>query len=130
MKILLIDDDESLTSIYSAAFNKAGYETEIANSGHDGLGKAKAGSFDLILLDQVLPDISGNEVLKELKLTNETSNIPVVVLSNFGQEDLVKEAIANGATEYVFKYQVELSDVLGKVNGILKKEKTEMENNN
>lgn len=125
MKILLIDDDESLITIYNAAFTKAGYQTEIALTGQDGLNKAKTSQADLILLDQVLPDISGNEILKELKLADETKNIPVIILSNFSQEDLVKQAIDNGAVDYVFKYQVELNDVLTKVDHILKGGKPE-----
>lgn len=125
MKILLIDDDESLTTVYSAAFNKAGYETEVASTGQDGLSKAKTGKFNLILLDQVLPDISGNEVLKELKQADECKDTPVVILSNFSQEDLVKEAINSGAADYVFKYQIELPDVLSKIDGILKSKKAE-----
>jgi DNA-binding response OmpR family regulator len=114
MKILLIDDDESLLTVYSTAFKKEGFEVVTALSGQEGLTKAKEGA-SLILLDQVLPDISGNEILKTLKETQETKDIPVIILSNFSQEELVKDALGKGATDYVFKYQVELSDIVKKV---------------
>lgn len=119
-KILLVDDDESLLTIFSTAFKKEALDTVTANTGEDGLNKAKTEKPDLILLDQVLPDISGNEILKSLKLNNTTQQIPVFMLSNFSQEELVKEAINNGALDYVFKYQVEPQDVVKKIKEVLK----------
>lgn len=119
-KILLVDDDEALSTIFSTAFKKEGLEIVVAVNGEDGLKKAKTEKPDLILLDQVLPDISGNEILKSLKLNNTTQQIPVFMLSNFSQEELVKEAINNGALDYVFKYQVEPQDVVKKIKEVLK----------
>jgi len=119
MKVLLIDDDEDLISIFTTAFNKDGFETVSAITGQEGLDKVKAEKPDAILLDQVLPDISGNEILKILKRAEETKNIPVILLSNFSQEELVKGAIDEGAADYLFKYQVEPKDVVGKVKEAL-----------
>lgn len=120
MKILLIDDDEALTTVFSTALKKEGLETVLASDGKTGLEKAKTEKADLILLDQVLPDIQGNEILKSLKADPQTQNIPVIILSNFSQEELVKEAIDNGAKDYVFKYQIEPSDLVNKVKSALK----------
>ena len=119
-KILLIDDDEAITTVFSIALQKDGFETITAADGKTGIEKAKIEKPNLILLDQVLPDIPGNEVLKQLKATEETKNIPVIILSNFSQEELVKQAIDEGALDYVFKYQVATSDVVGKVKEALK----------
>jgi len=119
MKILLIDDDESLLTVYSTAFKKEGFETVTALNGQEGLEKSREPGINLILLDQVLPDISGNEILKTLKQTPETKEIPVIILSNFSQEELVKQAVDEGAVDYVFKYQVELSDIVKKVKDAL-----------
>lgn len=120
MKILLVDDDEAITTVFSTALKKEGFETSHAETGKEGLDKAKAELPNLILLDQVLPDIQGNEVLAELKKDEATKAIPVVVLSNFSQEELVKQAINEGAMDYIFKYQVATSDVVNKVKQILK----------
>ena len=120
MKILIIDDDENLSSIFETALQKNGFETVYSSNGQGGIDKARLEKPNLILLDQVLPDISGNEILKTLKLDATTQNIPVVILSNFSQEELVKEAINNGAIDYVFKYQVEPLDVVSKVKQALK----------
>lgn len=120
MKVLLVDDDEATATIFSTALKKNGFETEHALTGTDGLSKAKNDMPDLILLDQILPDAQGNDILKELKLDEKTKNIPVIILSNFNQEELVKEAINAGAVDYVAKYQVDTSDVVNKVKEVLK----------
>lgn len=120
MKILIIDDDENLSAVFEATFQKNGLETVFSLNGKSGIDKARSEKPDLILLDQVLPDISGNEVLKTLKADAQTQNIPIVILSNFSQEELVKEAINNGAIDYVFKYQVEPQDLVNKVKQALK----------
>jgi len=118
-KILLVDDDESLLAVFTTALQKDGFETVTAPDGKTGIEKASSEKPDLVLLDQVLPDISGNEVLTKLKSDEATKNIPVIILSNFSQEDLVKQAINEGALDYVFKYQAATSDVVQKVKTAL-----------
>lgn len=120
LKVLLIDDDEAVITVFSIALQKDGFQTITAGEGKAGLEKAKTEKPDLILLDQVLPDIPGNEVLKQLKSDESTKNIPVIILSNFSQEELVKQALDEGALDYVFKYQVATSDVVEKVEEALK----------
>jgi len=120
MKVLLIDDDEDLMNIFTAALSKEGFETVFELTGEGGLNKAKTEKPDLILLDQVLPDMSGNDILKTLKEDPSTKNIPVILLSNFSQEELVKGAIDQGAVDYLFKYQVAPKDVVAKVKETLK----------
>ncbi len=118
-KVLLIDDDDDLLTVFTTALQRDGFETVTASNGAEGLGKATSEKPDLILLDQVLPDISGNDVLKKLKSQEDTKNIPVIILSNFSQEELVKQAINEGALDYVFKYQAAASDVVEKVKTAL-----------
>jgi len=120
VKVLIVDDDENLSAIFEAALQKDGLETVFALNGQSGIDKAKSEKPDLVLLDQVLPDISGNEVLKTLKADAATQSIPVLMLSNFSQEELVKEAIDSGAMDYIFKYQVEPQDLVNKVKQALK----------
>jgi DNA-binding response OmpR family regulator len=121
MKILLIDDDEALTTIFTTALTKESFEVSVSKTGQEGLEKAKTELPSLILLDQVLPDYSGNDILKQLKADEKTKNIPVIILSNFSQEELIKQAIDAGAIEDVFKYQVEPKDVVEKIKNALKK---------
>jgi PleD family two-component response regulator len=120
VKVLIVDDDENLSAVFEAALQKDGLETVFALNGKSGIDKAKLEKPDLVLLDQVLPDISGNEVLKTLKADLETQKIPVLMLSNFSQEELVREAINSGAMDYIFKYQIEPQDLVNKVKQALK----------
>lgn len=115
MKILLIDDDQSLATIFSAALKKDGFETIIAIDATTGLSMAKSEKPGFILLDQVLPDMPGNDVLKQLKVDPETKTIPVAMLSNFGQNELMDQAIQLGALDYILKYQIEPQDLAIKV---------------
>lgn len=119
-KILLVDDDQALATVFQTALKNEGFETVVAYDGKSGLEKAKSEKPDLILLDQVLPDIQGNEVLQTLKEDPTTKDIKVAMLSNFGQDELIKAAINAGAADYILKYQVEPQDVVSKTKGLLK----------
>ena len=72
MKVLIVDDDENLGAIFETALQKSGLETVFALNGKSGIDKTRSEKPDLVLLDQVLPDISGNEILKTLKADSET----------------------------------------------------------
>lgn len=120
MKILLVDDDEALLMVFATALKKHGYDVVTAPNGQIGLEKAKTEKPDMIFLDQVLPDIQGNEILKTLKDDLETKAIPVAMLSNFGQNELIQEAINTGATDYILKYQIEPDDLDTKIKELTK----------
>lgn len=106
MKILLVDDDEAILKVFSASLHSQGHEVITAPNGNQGIQKAKEQMPDVILLDQVLPDIQGNEVLQTLKSDPSTKNITIAMLSNFGQNELIQKAINAGAVDYILKYQI------------------------
>jgi len=120
MKVYFIDDDEDLINIFSTALVREGFEVAYSLTGAEGIEKVKTAKPDIILLDQVLPDMAGNDILKALKTDAQTKDIPVILLSNFSQNELVKGAIDQGALDYLFKYQVEPKDVVSKVKEALK----------
>lgn len=120
MKILLVDDDEALAMIFGTALKKEGFTVSSAATGKSGLEMAKAEQPDFILLDQILPDMKGNDILVSLKEDLDTSHIPVAMLSNYGQTELVQDAINHGAVDYILKYQVEPQDLVKKVQELLK----------
>lgn len=120
MKILLVDDDEALLTVFATTLKKHGYEVITAPNGQGGLEKAKTEKPDFIFLDQVLPDIQGNEVLKTLKDDLETKMIPVAMLSNFGQNELIQKAINTGAADYILKYLIEPDDLDAKIRDLTK----------
>lgn len=118
-KILIIDDEADISEVFKIALTQAGFEVEIAGDARDGLTHAKENTYDLFILDQMLPDLSGNEILKILKSDEKTKNIPVTMLSNFGHDDLIKGALNEGAVDYILKYQVTPDDVVEKIRAIL-----------
>lgn len=119
-KILIVDDEIAVASIFETALKKAGYEVKIAPNGRRGIDMAKTERFDLVLLDQMLGDINGNEVLKVLKHDDMTKRIPVAMLTNFGYDAMVKEALESGAADYILKYQISTDDLVKKAKAILK----------
>lgn len=120
MKILMVDDDEALLTVFSTTLKKHGYEVITAINGQQGLEKARNEKPDFIFLDQVLPDIQGNEVLKTLKEDLATKMIPVAMLSNFGQNELIQKAINTGAADYILKYLIEPDDLDTKIRDLTK----------
>ncbi len=118
-KILLVDDDERILSVYETGLKAAGYEVTTAKDAATALASTSSTKFDLILLDEMLPDKSGNEILKELKANEATKGLTVAILSNFGHEEIVKEALNLGAVDYILKYQASAEDLVKKVKGMI-----------
>ncbi len=121
----MVDDDEALLTIFATTLKKHGYEVVTAPNGQQGLEKAKNEKPDFIFLDQVLPDIQGNEVLKTLKEDLATKMIPVAMLSNFGQNELIQKAINTGAADYILKYLIEPDDLDTKIRDLTKAAQTQ-----
>lgn len=119
MKILLVDDDDSILKVFGASLKAQGFEVITASNGNQGIEKAKQNMPDLILLDQVLPDIQGNEILHTLKNDPQTKELTIAMLSNFGQNDLIQTAINEGAVDYLLKYQITPEYLGQKVKEIL-----------
>lgn len=119
MKVLLVDDEQSIIEIFSGVLVKGNHVVVTAMNGKDALAKVETEKPDVILLDQILPDMNGNDVLKSLKAQDATKNIPVAMLSNYSDDKMMQEAISSGATDYILKYQIEPSDILQKVQQIV-----------
>lgn len=102
-KILVIDDEADLLTLVKARLDKAGFETLIASGGREGIEDALRFKPDMILLDIMMPDINGFQVLKELKLKEETKDIPVVAFTALAEEDNIRRAKNLGAVDYVVK---------------------------
>ncbi len=118
MKVLMIDDDPALVTVITTALQTEGYQTVTAPDGKTGIERARMEKPDFILLDQVLPDIQGNDVLSTLKNDPETKDIPIALLSNFNKPELMQKAIDLGAIDYILKYQIEPKDLIGKIKSL------------
>jgi|SRR3989344_782501 len=102
-RLLIIEDEAVVARMYEKIFNYAGFTVKIAGDGEDGLAKVKTTNPDLILLDIMMPKMDGLKVLDLLKKDEFTKNVPVVILTNLGNDAVVTEAFRLGATGYIFK---------------------------
>lgn len=119
-KILLIEDDPLLVDIYTTKFKEAGFELEVAADGEEGLKKIRDEKPDLVLLDIVLPQFDGWEVLRKVKTDKALKGIKVVVLSNLGQKSEVEKGLKLGAAKYLIKAHYTPSEVVKEVKKVLK----------
>jgi len=102
-KILLADDEEDIKTVIKLYLESKGYDVVTSYDGLDTLDKVKAEKPDLILLDIMMPVINGFEVCKQLKADENTSHIPIVMLSAASHADSVERAIDAGAVDYIMK---------------------------
>jgi len=113
--LLLIEDNIMLTEIYRAAFEKEGVEVLLAHNGEDGIALAQKEQPALIVLDLLMPGISGFEVLKKLKEDAQTKDIKVVVLTILTEEKTKAKARKLGAVDYLVKPQLRLQEIVESV---------------
>jgi DNA-binding response OmpR family regulator len=118
--ILLVEDDTFLAGIYQKKFELEGFKISIADNGEKGLMDAKKKKPDIILLDILLPKLDGFSVLEKLKKDPTTKMIPVILLTNLGQKDDVQKGLDAGAVDYLIKAHFKPSEIVDKVNEILK----------
>src|ERR1700730_18033485 len=102
-RVLVIEDERGLTEVLSYNLQREGYETVVAHDGQEGLRKAQTLLPDLILLDLMLPVMSGLEVCRELKAGERTRDIPIVMLTAKAEETDQVVGFSLGADDYVTK---------------------------
>ncbi|HCX27784.1 MAG TPA: response regulator [Candidatus Portnoybacteria bacterium] len=120
LKILLVEDDNFLLNMYADKFRVEGFEVFIADNGATGLKLAKEKAPDLILLDVLLPKMSGFEVLQELNKDQRAKNIPVILLTNLSQKEEVTKGLELGAKDFLIKAHFMPQEVVAKVKSVLK----------
>jgi DNA-binding response OmpR family regulator len=120
-KILIIEDDQLLRKIISRKLKKEKYKVTEATDGEEGLRLAQLKNPDLILLDLILPEIDGFEVLARLKKNPDVFKIPVIILSNLGDEEKVEAGLKLGAVDYLIKAQLNPGDIINKIKKVLNK---------
>jgi DNA-binding response OmpR family regulator len=114
-KILLVEDDEALASVYKSRLDIEGFDTRGVYNGEDALSAAIDFKPDLILLDAMMPKISGFDVLDILRNTPETARIRVIMLTALSQPKDKERAEALGVNDYLVKSQVVIGDVIERV---------------
>lgn len=120
-RILLVEDDKFLSLALGDKLTREGFTVVKAANGEEALAKVRLERPDLILLDLIMPQKTGFEVLADIKLEPSTRDIPVIVLSNLGQEVDIKKAKDLGASDYLVKSDVEMRTVVEKIKAELAK---------
>lgn len=118
-KLLIIEDDPFVRRFYEKLFRLKNYEVDQAADPYEGLEKAQTGSYDLILLDIIMPKINGLEVLKKLKENPKTKDIKTIMLTNIDDTVIAKKAAQMGAFGFIIKSQFEPEELLQKINKYL-----------
>ena len=114
-KIIILEDDRILLKALNIELISNGFEVLSATDGVSGIKIIEKEKPDLILLDLVMPKMHGFEVLKKLKNNKNTKNIPVIILSNLGQEEEIKKGMELGAFDYYKKASTDLSELSDKI---------------
>jgi len=118
-KILMVEDDDDLAKVYLMRFKAEGFEVRRVNNGEDALAAATEYHPDLILLDVMMPKISGFDVLDILRNTPDTANMKVIMLTALGQDIDRKKAENLGVDGYLVKSEVVLDDIVDNIKHLL-----------
>lgn len=114
-KILLVEDDDALASVYEMRLQAEGFATRRVANGEDALAAAIEYKPALVLLDVMMPKVSGFDVLDILRNTPETTNLKVIMLTALSQDTDKERAEKLGADDYLVKSQVVIADVIERI---------------
>jgi CheY-like chemotaxis protein len=125
-RILLVEDEIFIRELYQKVLTNAGYDVTPTEDGQAGLDKAKSEKFDMILLDIMLPKMTGIDVLKEVRKdpSEYLKNVPIFLLTNLGQESIIKEAFKIGANGYLLKAKYLPNQIINEVDAYFKNNPT------
>jgi DNA-binding response OmpR family regulator len=119
-KVFIIEDDGFLQGLEASKLEKEGYGIITASSGTEAMKKINEPDIDLILLDLMLPDFDGFELLKKIRTIEALKNIPVIVFSNLSEEKDIKRSKELGATDFMVKSNFTLDELVDHINKILR----------
>jgi DNA-binding response OmpR family regulator len=119
-KILIVEDDTFLQGLSAGRLQKEGFEVIVASTTGAGKAKLNETQFDLVLLDLMLPDAPGLEILQMMRASGSYANTPVIVFSNMSDDSEIAKATEMGATEYMVKSNFTLDEVAEKVKAHIK----------
>ena len=118
MKILLVDDDAFLRDMYATKFKESGDEVMVAENGAEALNKLEDNQFDVVVMDMIMPGMTGVDLIKSIK-SNPDMDCRCIVLSNQGEEHEISAARSAGAEGYIIKAQVIPSELVKQVRELV-----------
>jgi len=119
MKILIVEDEEVLAKVLEEKLAKSGDEVAIAADGEVAVTLAQSFGPDVIVLDLLLPKRNGFEVLQILKADQTLKAVPVIVVSNLGEDNDIKRALSLGAADYYVKSEHPINEIVEKIKNVL-----------
>lgn len=114
-RILMVEDDDALASVYMVRLQAEGFDVKRVANGEEALASTREYHPDLVLLDVMMPKVSGFDVLDILRNTPETASLKVIMLTALSQESDKQRAIELGVDDYLVKSQVVIADVIDKI---------------
>jgi CheY-like chemotaxis protein len=117
--LLIVEDEMSLAEMYGERFKQAGFEVDIAHEGREGLEKMAAEHPSAVLMDIVMPGVSGTEAVEAAKANPQTKDIPFIMLTNYPDSIDLKNAMQLGAVDYIIKAESTPEQVVEKVQKLL-----------
>lgn len=119
-RILFIEDDAAISEMYARALARGGYSVDFAYNGTEGLARSRAEHYDLLLLDIMMPELTGMELLREFRTDpGASAGARVVILTNLAQDATSKEALRAEADGYLVKADIVPSQLVGLVDELL-----------
>ncbi len=118
-KIVIVEDDHFLSSLMKARLEKEGFTVVQAFDGEEAMQVLKAEVPALIVLDLIMPKVTGFEVLQMVSITPGLDKVPVVIVSNLAQDSDIEKARQLGAKEYFVKVKVSIDDLIGKITSLV-----------
>lgn len=123
-KVLLIEDDPMVVRMYERKLKMSGYKLSLAYNGEEGFVVLRNETPDIILLDVMMPKMDGLETLKKIKADEAYKDVPVIILTNFGdRSEDVQKCKKMGAEDYWVKANMSLNEMVERINNILAKKK-------
>jgi two-component system, OmpR family, response regulator VicR len=114
-RVLIVEDDQHISKVYEIQLAKEGLLSILAHDGEEGIRLFAAEKPDIVVLDLMLPKKDGFEVLEEIRKNSELQKIPVIVISNLGQDEDKKRALDLGATDYLVKVDHPIQEIITKI---------------
>jgi len=119
-KILIMEDDPFIARMYVKKLTKMHYKVKQADNGLEGLDILKIYKPDLIMLDIIMPQMDGFEVIRKIKEKKELASIPILLLSNLGEREHIEKGLALGADDYVIKAHFTPEEVIKRIKKLLR----------
>ena len=118
-KIMIVEDDRFLSFLMKTRLEKEGFVVLQVFDGEEAINALKLERPSLVILDLIMPKVTGFEVLKAISLTPQLAGMPVIIVSNLAQDSDIEKARAFGAKEYFIKVKVSIDDLVGKIKDLV-----------